>query len=187
MNEASNCVAFSRQGAVSTGTHAVAPHVGLDFAAGTYSPWPAKDRTCQAHPLSLALGEQFLGKEIPMTATRSPSIDPMRFRERSRPASDRRCGRLCEWARWSACGHDCGFVRFGVVGPSPRVLHACQVLAVLAGAEASGGDFCVSILSAPQEGVCRAIAARSTDKFEGVSWRKSPSRHPHHRRVRRIR
>lgn len=50
MNEASNCVAFSRQGAVSTGTHAVAPHVGLDFAAGTYSPWPAKDHTCRHTP-----------------------------------------------------------------------------------------------------------------------------------------
>ena len=43
---------------------------------------------------------------------------------------------------------------------------------------ASGDRFCVNILSAEQEGVCRAIAARKTDKFDGIPWRPSPSGSP---------
>jgi 3-hydroxy-9,10-secoandrosta-1,3,5(10)-triene-9,17-dione monooxygenase reductase component len=32
------------------------------------------------------------------------------------------------------------------------------------------GCFCVNILAADQEGVCRSFARTGTDKFEGVSW-----------------
>ncbi len=38
--------------------------------------------------------------------------------------------------------------------------------------------FCVNILAADQESVCRAFAARGADKFEGLSWRRSASGSP---------
>lgn len=38
----------------------------------------------------------------------------------------------------------------------------------------AGDSFCVNVLAADQEDVCRAVAMRKTDKFEGISW--SPSR-----------
>jgi len=38
--------------------------------------------------------------------------------------------------------------------------------------------FCVNILSAGQESVCRAFAARAPDKFRDVSWRAASSGSP---------
>lgn len=38
----------------------------------------------------------------------------------------------------------------------------------------SGGRFCVNVLDADQEDVCRAIAMRKSDKFAGIGWRPSP-------------
>jgi len=39
----------------------------------------------------------------------------------------------------------------------------------------AAGRFCVNILSAEQEHVCRAFASKGADKFAGVSWRAAPS------------
>jgi len=38
----------------------------------------------------------------------------------------------------------------------------------------SGDKFCVNVLSAHQENVCRAVATRKEDKFAGIQWRRSP-------------
>jgi flavin reductase (DIM6/NTAB) family NADH-FMN oxidoreductase RutF/DNA-binding IclR family transcriptional regulator len=40
------------------------------------------------------------------------------------------------------------------------------------------GAFCVNVLGADQEGVCRSFAARGTEKFNGVSWRRGPTGSP---------
>lgn len=40
------------------------------------------------------------------------------------------------------------------------------------------GRFCVNVLGADQEALCRQFSARGGDKFEGVAWRPSPSRNP---------
>jgi flavin reductase (DIM6/NTAB) family NADH-FMN oxidoreductase RutF/DNA-binding IclR family transcriptional regulator len=40
------------------------------------------------------------------------------------------------------------------------------------------GFFCVNVLAANQEAVCRAFASRSGDKFAGVAWRSSSSGAP---------
>lgn len=40
------------------------------------------------------------------------------------------------------------------------------------------GRFCVSILGADQEDVCRAMATRGTDKFSGITWFPAPSGAP---------
>lgn len=37
------------------------------------------------------------------------------------------------------------------------------------------GRFCVNVLGADQEALCRKFSARGGDKFEGVEWRRSPS------------
>lgn len=42
----------------------------------------------------------------------------------------------------------------------------------------SGQSFAVNILSADQERICRAIATRKTDKFEGIGWRLSREGNP---------
>ncbi|KUI36463.1 flavin reductase family protein [Mycobacterium sp. GA-2829] len=42
----------------------------------------------------------------------------------------------------------------------------------------SGDRFCVNVLSAEQQDVCRLIAARKTDKFDGVDWRPSKAGNP---------
>jgi len=42
----------------------------------------------------------------------------------------------------------------------------------------SGDRFCVNVLSAAQEAVCRAVAMRKTDKFHDIGWRPSPAGHP---------
>lgn len=42
----------------------------------------------------------------------------------------------------------------------------------------AAGCFCVNILGAEQEDVCRAFAARGTDKFAGLSWTSAPSGAP---------
>jgi flavin reductase (DIM6/NTAB) family NADH-FMN oxidoreductase RutF/DNA-binding IclR family transcriptional regulator len=42
----------------------------------------------------------------------------------------------------------------------------------------SGTRFCVNILGAHQEDVCRQVAMRKTEKFEGVAWRLSPAGNP---------
>jgi flavin reductase (DIM6/NTAB) family NADH-FMN oxidoreductase RutF len=39
---------------------------------------------------------------------------------------------------------------------------------------ASAGSFCVNILGADQEDICRAFSARAGDKFAGVSYRPAP-------------
>src|SRR4051794_21215683 len=41
-----------------------------------------------------------------------------------------------------------------------------------------GGKFCVNILSASQEDLCRQFAAKGGDKFSGVEWRRSGSGSP---------
>jgi flavin reductase (DIM6/NTAB) family NADH-FMN oxidoreductase RutF/DNA-binding IclR family transcriptional regulator len=40
------------------------------------------------------------------------------------------------------------------------------------------GSFCVNVLSAEQEAVCRAFAAKGADKFAGLSWRPASSGAP---------
>lgn len=42
----------------------------------------------------------------------------------------------------------------------------------------SGEHFCVNILSARQEDVCRQVATRREDKFKGIDWERSPGGHP---------
>ncbi|TDC68737.1 flavin reductase [Actinomadura sp. GC306] len=42
----------------------------------------------------------------------------------------------------------------------------------------SGERFCVNVLSAGQEDVCRAVAMRKTDKFHDIGWRPSPGGNP---------
>ena len=42
----------------------------------------------------------------------------------------------------------------------------------------SGDSFTVNVLGADQEGVCRAIAMRKTDKFSGIPWHRSPAGNP---------
>lgn len=37
------------------------------------------------------------------------------------------------------------------------------------------GRFCINVLSAEQEELCRSFAASGGDKFEGVEWHRSPS------------
>src|ERR1700760_4852131 len=39
-------------------------------------------------------------------------------------------------------------------------------------------SFCVNVLSAEQENVCRAFAAKGRDKFQGLSWRPAASGAP---------
>lgn len=43
---------------------------------------------------------------------------------------------------------------------------------------AETGRFCVNVLSADQEDLCRAFSARGGDKFAGVPWHPSPSGTP---------
>ena len=43
--------------------------------------------------------------------------------------------------------------------------------------EGSGG-FCANILSSEQEDVCRVMASRSEDKFQGIGWTPGPSGSP---------
>lgn len=40
------------------------------------------------------------------------------------------------------------------------------------------GSFCVNVLAAEQEYICRAFAAKSSDKFSGLTWRPSGSGSP---------
>jgi flavin reductase (DIM6/NTAB) family NADH-FMN oxidoreductase RutF/DNA-binding IclR family transcriptional regulator len=42
----------------------------------------------------------------------------------------------------------------------------------------SGDTFCVNVLGAAQEDICRAIAVRKSNKFEGIDWRPSPAGNP---------
>ncbi|TDC58638.1 flavin reductase [Actinomadura sp. KC345] len=42
----------------------------------------------------------------------------------------------------------------------------------------SGERFCVNVLSAGQEDVCRAVAMRRTDKFHDIGWSPSPAGNP---------
>ncbi|SFV02648.1 flavin reductase [Pseudoduganella namucuonensis] len=42
----------------------------------------------------------------------------------------------------------------------------------------AAGRFCVNILGADQEALCRRFAAKAGDKFEGVAWRPAPTGSP---------
>lgn len=42
----------------------------------------------------------------------------------------------------------------------------------------SGDTFCINVLSADQENICRAIASRKTDKFQDIPWTVSPAGNP---------
>lgn len=42
----------------------------------------------------------------------------------------------------------------------------------------SAGSFCVNVLAADQEPVCRAFAAKGDDKFSGIEWKPAPSGAP---------
>lgn len=42
----------------------------------------------------------------------------------------------------------------------------------------SAGGFCVNVLAADQEPLCRAFAARGADKFAGVDWHAAPTGSP---------
>ena len=44
--------------------------------------------------------------------------------------------------------------------------------------QSSGNAFCVNMLGAHQEDVCRAIASRNPDKFAGIPWYDSPAGNP---------
>jgi flavin reductase (DIM6/NTAB) family NADH-FMN oxidoreductase RutF len=43
---------------------------------------------------------------------------------------------------------------------------------------AAAGRFCINILAASQEALCRSFAVSGADKFAGVSWRRAPSGAP---------
>lgn len=43
---------------------------------------------------------------------------------------------------------------------------------------AAAGEFCVNILNARQEALCRRFATSGADKFAGVRWRPAPSGSP---------
>jgi 3-hydroxy-9,10-secoandrosta-1,3,5(10)-triene-9,17-dione monooxygenase reductase component len=43
---------------------------------------------------------------------------------------------------------------------------------------AAAASFCINILSARQEELCRSFAVSGADKFAGVAWRPSPSSAP---------
>jgi 3-hydroxy-9,10-secoandrosta-1,3,5(10)-triene-9,17-dione monooxygenase reductase component len=43
---------------------------------------------------------------------------------------------------------------------------------------AAAGSFCINILAASQEALCRRFAISGADKFAGVSWREAPSGAP---------
>lgn len=42
----------------------------------------------------------------------------------------------------------------------------------------SGTSFCVNVLGAHQEDVCRMVAVRKQNKFEGITWRTSRGGNP---------
>lgn len=42
----------------------------------------------------------------------------------------------------------------------------------------SGNTFCVNVLGSDQEDVCRAVAMRKADKFEGIEWRPTAQGNP---------
>jgi flavin reductase (DIM6/NTAB) family NADH-FMN oxidoreductase RutF/DNA-binding IclR family transcriptional regulator len=42
----------------------------------------------------------------------------------------------------------------------------------------AGSGFCVNVLSASQEDVCRQIAVRKSDKFDGIDWTRTASGNP---------
>ncbi|MBU8833958.1 flavin reductase family protein [Mycolicibacterium goodii] len=42
----------------------------------------------------------------------------------------------------------------------------------------SGNRFCINVLSADQEELCRTIATRKTDKFADIKWHSSPGGNP---------
>ncbi|GGM58882.1 flavin reductase [Dactylosporangium sucinum] len=42
----------------------------------------------------------------------------------------------------------------------------------------AAGAFCVNVLAADQEHICRAMAAKGADKFAGIAWRRLPSGAP---------
>lgn len=42
----------------------------------------------------------------------------------------------------------------------------------------TAGNFCVNVLAADQEGVCRVFASRATDKFAGTGWKRSGNGSP---------
>lgn len=46
------------------------------------------------------------------------------------------------------------------------------------GLRESGNTFCINVLGADQEGLCRAVATRKVDKFEGFEWQRSPAGNP---------
>lgn len=43
---------------------------------------------------------------------------------------------------------------------------------------AASDNFCVNILGSDQEQICRAVASRKTNKFEGIGWQKSAEGNP---------
>lgn len=43
---------------------------------------------------------------------------------------------------------------------------------------ATGDRFCINVLRADQEDLCRAVAMRKSDKFAGFDWRRSPGGNP---------
>jgi len=42
----------------------------------------------------------------------------------------------------------------------------------------AGSRYCINVLSADQENVCRSIATRKADKFVDIPWTLSPGGHP---------
>ncbi|MFD0851967.1 flavin reductase, partial [Actinomadura adrarensis] len=42
----------------------------------------------------------------------------------------------------------------------------------------TAASFCVNVLAADQEGLCRRFAAKTGDKFDGVAWHPAPSGAP---------
>jgi 3-hydroxy-9,10-secoandrosta-1,3,5(10)-triene-9,17-dione monooxygenase reductase component len=39
-------------------------------------------------------------------------------------------------------------------------------------------SFCVNVIAADQEDLCRRFAAKDTDRFSGIDWRRAPSGSP---------
>ncbi|GAB2850481.1 flavin reductase [Actinocorallia aurea] len=115
---------------------------------------------------------------MPLTVQKSGTIEPARYR---RVLGQYPTGVVVVTAR-DAAGTAVGMV----VGSFTSVSLDPPLVAFLpdknssswASLRASGERFCVNVLSAAQEDVCRAVATRKTDKFHDIGWRPSPQGMP---------
>lgn len=67
----------------------------------------------------------------------------------------------------------------------PLMLWSLAAKSPSLGAFRAAGHFCVNVLAAGQEALCRRFATPAPDKFAGVTWRIVGRRRTHPRRLRR--